>query len=278
MIAKLENSWALTKASWNVLKQDTELLVFPAVSGIAVVMVATTFFGGAWLLGLENVFEDGSPMAAIGGFLFYMLMYTVIFFFNAALIGAALIRLDGGDPTLKDGFRIAFDRLGTILAYAVIAATVGMVLRMVQERAGFIGKLLAGLGGVAWTLSTYMVVPILVTRDVDPIQAIKDSAALFRRTWGEQMAANFGMGAVATLASFMVIALGMTGVFMTASTAPALMFIPIIGMVGGILTISLVSATLSGIYTAALYSYATKGEAPQGFEDRFMGQAFVPKG
>ena len=278
MTGRLRNSWELTKASWNVLKQDTELLVFPAISGIAVLLVASTFLGGAWMVGLENAFEEGSMLGAVGGFLFYMVTYTVIFFFNSALVGAALIRLDGGDPTVKDGFRIAFDRLGSILAYAVVAATVGMILRSLQERAGVFGKLLGGLGGVAWTLSTYMVVPVLVTRDVDPIQAIKESAALFRKTWGEQMAANIGMGAVTLVATLGVMGLGVVGVVLAAQVAPVLVVIPIVGIVGGILTISLVSSTLGAIYTAALYRFATTGEAPVGFEGRFMREAFAPKG
>ncbi len=277
VIGRIKNSWALVKTSWEVLKQDRELMLFPVISGVTVVLAASTFFGGAFLFGLENVFEDGSVLGVVGGFLFYLVTYTIIIFFQSALVGAALIRLDGGDPTVRDGFSIAYERLGTIIAYAAIAATVGMILRMIQERVGFLGRLFAGFGAIAWTLATYMVVPVLVSRDIDPIEAIKESAGLVKQTWGEQVTANIGFGAVSLLASGVVLIFGVLGMVLTANIAPALIPLIVVSMIGGFLAISLVSSTLSGIYTAALYRFATTGEAPGGFDERFMSGAFAPK-
>lgn len=277
MFRRIENSWALAKTSWGVLKQDRELMIFPVISGLAVVLVGSTFFGGAMLFGLDTAFEEGSAIGAIGGFLFYLVTYTIIFFFQSALVGAALIRLDGGDPTIRDGFRIATDRLGTIIAYAAIAATVGVILRMIQERVGFVGRLLAGFGAMAWTLSTYMVVPVLVSRDVDPIEAIKQSAGLLKKTWGEQVTANLGFGAISGLACVGIAVLGTAGIALTANIAPLMIPLIIVSMVGGFIAVALVSSTLSGIYTAALYRYATTGEAPAGFDAQYMAGAFATK-
>jgi len=277
-VGKIANSWALAKTSWEVLKQDRELMLFPLISGATVVLVASTFFGGAMLFGMGGLLEEGSPLAAIGGFLFYLVTYTIIFFFQSALVGAALIRLDGGDPTVKDGFSIALNRLGTIVAYAAIAATVGMILRSLRDRAGFLGRIAAGFAGMAWTLATFLVVPVLVTRDVDPIEAIKQSGALVRQTWGEQVSANIGFGAISTIAILGIMAFGALGIFLTASVAPFLVPLIIVSMVGGVVAVMLVTSTLSGIYTAALYRFATTGEAPAGFEGRFMSGAFAPKG
>lgn len=277
-MGKIANSWALAKTSWEVLKQDRELMLFPLISGITVLLVASTFFGGAMLFGMGGLLEEGSPLAAVGGFLFYLVTYTVIFFFQSALVGAALIRLDGGDPTVKDGFSIALNRLGTIVAYAAIAATVGMILRWFQERAGFLGRFAAGFAGMAWTLATFLVVPVLVTRDVDPIEAIKESGALLRQTWGEQVSANIGFGAISTIAILGIVGFGALGIFLMANVAPFLIPLIIVSMVGGVVAVMLVSSTLSGIYTAALYRFATTGEAPAGFEGRFMSGAFAPKG
>lgn len=278
MIGKIGNSWALVKSSWEVLKLDRELMLFPLISGTAICLVASTFFGGAMVFGLEESMAEGSPIGVIGGFLFYLVTYTIIFFFQSALVGAALIRLDGGDPTVADGFQIALNRLGTIVAYAAIAATVGMVLRMIQERVGFLGRLVSGLGGMAWTLSTFLVVPVLVTRDVDPIAAIKESAGLLRKTWGEQVSANIGFGVITTLAFLGILGFGVLGIMLSASIAPFLIPFIIVSMVGGGIAVVLVSSTLSGIYTAALYRFATTGEAPAGFDGRFMSGAFAPKG
>ena len=81
-----------------------------------------------------------------------------------------MIRLDGGSPTLGDGLRIANGRIGTILGYAVISATVGVILRAIQERVGFIGRLIAGLLGAGWAVATFLVVPVIVTSDRGAIE------------------------------------------------------------------------------------------------------------
>ncbi len=126
---------------------------------------------------------------------FYLAQYTVIFFCNTALVGAAMIRLDGGDPSVSDGFRIASERIGKIVAYAFISATVGMFFRWLSEK-GFLGRIVAGLIGVTWNIATYLVVPVLVVEDVGPIEAIKRSAALLRQSWGEQIAGHVGISVV----------------------------------------------------------------------------------
>lgn len=196
MAGRLSNSWALVKASADVLRLDKELMVFPLLSGIATVLVTASFFVPVVALGGLEVLarEDGSYLGYALGFAYYLVLYTVMFFFNSALVGAALIRLDGGDPTVSDGLAIASKRMGAIVGYAAVAATVGVVLRAISERSGIVGRIVVGLVGMAWTLATYLAVPVLVTRDVGPIDAVKESAALFKKTWGEQVAGNFGMG------------------------------------------------------------------------------------
>lgn len=278
MAGSLSNSWSLVKASANVLKMDKELLIFPVLSGLSMILIVASFAvpvvlgGGLGLLG-----EDGSSyLAYVLGFLFYLVTYTVTFFFNSALVGAALIRLDGGDPTVSDGLSIALGKFGTILGYAALAATVGMLLRAISERVGFLGRLAVGLVGIAWSLATYLAVPVLVTRDVGPIDAVKESAALFKKTWGEQVVGNFGMGwAFALMGISWTFFMGLL-IFGLAQISAAAV-IPAIGLaVLGYLALGLVSSALSGVYTAALYRYATEGETGF-FEPRMLGQAFRQK-
>ena len=165
----------------------------------------------------DKLFTDGQvrPLGMIVAFLFYLVQYTVIFFANTALVGAAMIRLQGGDPTLADGFRIASKRLGTIVGYALISATVGVVLRAISERLGFVGRIIIGLVGFAWHVATYLVMPVLAAEDIGPVDAIKRSSSLLKRTWGEQIVGNASIGAVfglfmvgAILAGALIIALG----------------------------------------------------------------------
>ncbi|MEM7349274.1 MAG: DUF6159 family protein [Acidobacteriota bacterium] len=278
MFQKLSNSWQLIQASARVLRADKELIVFPLISSLALILVSASFFVPTLVLGDGFALSESSElMAYVVIFLFYVVQYTVIFFFNSALVGAAMIRLDGGDPTVGDGFRIAFSRLGSILGYAVIAATVGMLLRTASERSGALGRFVIGLIGMAWNLATFMVVPVLVTRNVSPLQAIKESAAVLKKTWGEQVVGNAGIGFAFFLA---YLGLGLVGIplIIFAGTAgpPAMAGAVIACLVLAFLLLGLINATLSGIYSAALYRFATTGESG-GFDGAILRNAFAPK-
>jgi hypothetical protein len=255
----------------------TELLLFPVVSAVCTLLVAASFL--LPMIGL-GMFEGEDPGLGfyVLGFVFYLCQYFVIFFFNTALVGAAMIRLEGGDPTVADGLRIARSKAGAILGYAAIAATVGLLLKMIEQRAGILGRFVIGLIGVAWTLATFMVVPILVTRDIGPIDAVKESAELLKRTWGENIVGNAGIGLafglVTTLVAVAPLALVIgAAVPMGATAARAIAILGALAL--GFLAV--IQAALSGIYSAALYRYATDGQAPQGFAGGELQAAFAPK-
>lgn len=277
MFDRISRSWTLVKASAAVLRSDKELLLFPVISGVATLLVAATFL--VPVLGLR-LFEGGEigPLGAVVGFLFYLCQYFVIFFFNTALVGAAMIRLEGGDPTLADGLRIARSKIGVILGYAAIAATVGLILKALEERAGVVGRIVIGLVGMAWTLASFLVVPILVTRDVGPIDAVKESVELLKRTWGENVAGNVGIGLAFGLLTALVVLVSVAlvaGAAMVGGATLALVVtaIAVIAIVG----VAVIQAALSGIYSAALYRYAVDGQAPEGFGTGQLQAAFQPK-
>lgn len=276
-MSRFSNSLELVRASGRVLAADKELLVFPLVSGVVSIFVTATFFAPALLFGWLDTMAGGGPAAYAFGFLLYLAQYTVVFFFNTAVVGAALIRLEGGDPTVSDGFRIALDRLGVIVEYAALAATVGMVLRFLSERAGVLGRLVLGFVGLAWNLATYMVVPVLVARDLRPIEAVKESAALFKKTWGEQVVGNAGMGLIFFLAFLAYGALAFPLMIAAASLGPFVLAAAVAAGVGGLVLLAAGASALNGIYAAALYRYATTGEAGFGFESGVLDRAFVPK-
>jgi hypothetical protein len=274
MFEKFSRSWSLVKSSAAVLQSDKELLVFPVLSGLAAMLVVATFAVPTFAL---RLFEHGFGVPqAILGFLFYLCMYFVTFFFNAALVGAALIRLDGGDPTLADGFNAAKAKVGPILGYAAIAATVGLLLQGLKNRDNNILIRLIGSGlGVAWTLSTYLVVPVLVQQNVGPIDAIKESVNLLKRTWGENAIGNVGLGAVFGLMLFGVILVGAALVVAGSMISVTLAITLAVIVVLAVVALVIVQSALSAIYSAALYRYATVGEAPSGFAG--LQTAFAPK-
>ena len=273
MFEKFSRSWELVKASAGVLRSDKELMLFPLISGAATLVVMATFLIPVFAL---RIFENGIGIGgAVLGFLFYFCQYSVIIFFNCALVGAAMIRLDGGDPSLRDGFDAARSRLPSILGYAAIAATVGVFLQALKNKDNnFIVRLIGSGLGAAWTLATFLVVPVLVSRDIGPIDALKESVGLLKRTWGENAIGNVGIGAAFGLIMFLflLVGAGLTLVAYQASLALAV-GVGVIFLLG-VLLLGIYQAALSGVYSAALYRYAVSREAPAAFRGAMLEDAF----
>jgi hypothetical protein len=267
---------AMARASWAVLRADRELMVFPVVSFVVSVLISIGFLVPFWASGMLTDLESGQIDIAmvVVGFLYYLTLYSVVIFCNVAVVAGALIRLEGGDPTVSDGFHAAFDRLPAILGYAAIAATVGMVLRSVSERTGLIGRLVLGGLGVAWSLATFLVAPILVVEGLGPVRAILRSSSLLRSTWGEQIGGNVGIGLVFGLASVLVVVAGAALfailVDVSAYASAAVVILAIIGVAG----LALVGTTLQAVFTASVYRYAVTGEGGQMFPTATMRDAF----
>ncbi|MCL4249714.1 MAG: hypothetical protein KJ065_16335 [Anaerolineae bacterium] len=282
MFDKLQNSWTLAKASWSVLQSDRELLIFPIISFIGAVIVSILFAVPFFTVGIVEGSRGNdpglTPLGIIIGFLFYVVLYTVIFFCNTALIGAALIRLKGGDPTVSDGFRIASERLTHIVGYAVISATVGMILRAISERGGLFGQIVSGLVGFAWNVATFLVVPVLVIENIGPWEAIKRSSALLKKTWGENLIGNAGIGLVTFLVMIagLFITIGLAALGASLNSTPFVVAVIIVGVIFMIL-LGLVSSALTGIYQAAVYRFAAEGEAGGMFAPELVQQAFKRK-
>ena len=276
MFDKFSRRWELVKASASVIRSDKELLLFPVFSGIAAMFIIATFALPFFAL---KLFEPGNEVfGAVLGFVMYFCLYSITFFFNSALVGAALIRLQGGDPTLADGFGVARSRIGPILGYAAIAATVGIALSALKNKENnFLVRMFASGLGVAWTLATFLVVPVLVVENVGPIDALKKSVDLLKRTWGENAIGNVGIGFAFGLLMFVAILAGV------AITIGAAMVSPKLALVVGplailcILMLGIFQSALSGIYSAALYRFAVDGQAPAGFQGTSIATAFAPK-
>ena len=279
MFQKISKSWDLVKASARVLASDKELVIFPIISAIATFLVSITFFlPMAFANVADAVLGDSTVIVYLGLFVFYTVQYFVVFFFNTALVGAAMIRLRGGDPTVRDGFRIAFGRFGQILGYSLIAATVGMILKIFTDKSKGVGRAIVSLIGFAWNVATFLVVPVLAVENIGPLDAIKRSVSLLKRTWGEQIVGNFGLGAFFGLVFFGLILAGGAGIAALAvlieSPIPAI-------ILGALLLIALVllglaQSTLNGIYTAAIYQYAPEGQTTSNFQPEVIQTAFNP--
>jgi hypothetical protein len=286
MWERMANGWTLAKESWNVLRCDKELLLFPLMSGIACLLVLASFAVPLWASGyvetiLANEGEERGPLSEVLGyvllFAFYFVNYFVIVFFNTALISCAIIRFKGGNPNLRDGFSSAIGLLPQIVAWAAVAATVGVVLKLIESRSEKVGQFVTSLLGMGWSIVTYFVVPVIVVEQANPMRAVKRSAAVIRRTWGEALVANFGIGMfvfLACLVAFVPIAVG--GFAMVAGQTVLGAAMIAVGIVA-LLVISLVSSALDAIILAALYLYAAEKAVPQQFSDQLFRDAFAKK-
>ncbi len=266
-MGRIGRGFSLMKQAYGVLRQDKELLVLPLLSGLAIAVVIASFVLG---LGLhEEGAADRSYDAAHGllAFAMYVVLYAVAFFFQAALIAGAMERMRGGDPTVGSAIRAASARLVPILGWSVVAATVGLLLRAIQERSELLGKIVVGLIGAGWSLATFFVVPVLVMERAGVGGSLGRSVSLFKRTWGETMTGHVGFG-VASLILLLPVVL-VAGLL--ASFNPVLGGIA--GVFGGAVVLIFLNA-LQGVFTAALYRYAAEDAVPPGFDENQVRSAF----
>lgn len=268
------------------MKLDKELLVFPLISGIACIFVMASFAVPLWASGYVDTVMNGdengiSQMDQFIGyvvlFAYYFVNYFVIIFFNSALVACAIIRFKGGDPNLRDGFSAAWSRLPQIVGWALVAATVGLILRVIESRSEKVGAIVASLLGMAWSAVTYFVVPVIVVEKAGPIEAAKRSFQVLKRTWGEALSANFGIGFVVFFGYLLAIIPIVLGAFAIGAGLVPLGIVAIVIGVVSLLVVSLISSALNTIIIGALYLYAAEGTIPREFDDDLFRHAFAHK-
>jgi len=293
MFDRIANSWQLAKSSWHVLVTDKKLLLFPFFSGVGALLVIISFFvpiaviavatGGLGVVSAPT--QDGEGQLAWWVyptlFAFYYCNYFVVIFFNSALVSCALMRFNGEQPTLGDGFRAAWARLPQIALWALVAATVGILLKMIESNRR-VGRFVAAILGTAWTVITYFVVPVIVVEKANPFSAIGRSLSILRKTWGEALVGNIGLGFFKFLLALPLIALIAIAIFclMGAQSTPALVWVAVALFVlaGLYLVVFLaVSSALGTIFQSALYQYAAFDSVPRGFDRYVMEEAFVSR-
>jgi len=283
-MGKFSRSWELVKQSFAILRSDKQLMLFPVLSSISCLFVTVLIATGGTLLMLpsraaalasgEPWHPNQSPLFLIGMFTLYVANYFVIVFFNVALVGVANSRLMGGSWTFRDGIELAWARKGTILQWALVAATVGMILRTLEERLGLLGRIIMRIIGIAWALACYFVVPVLAFEDLSPIEAVKRSSKLFRDTWGEKVIGGFSF----SLVSFVLMLPGF-GLFFAAIFLGGIkgLLVGFAFLVLYMLLLSVIMSAVQGIFNAALYRYACFKQVPPAFDAQLVTSAWTPK-
>jgi hypothetical protein len=273
-MGRIESSLALAKASWYVMREKKQLMLLPLLSMIATILLVVSFLLPVALIveGGTNGYDTSSPAAWLIGFLGYLVVTFVVVFFNAALVFAADRHLAGESVTIGEALKAASTRVDVLLPWALVTATVSIILRAIEERAGIVGQIVGTLAGVAWAVVTFLVLPILVVEGIGPIAAVKRSGELFKRTWGENLILNGGIGLVAFFATIV----GAIPFVMLILVGGPVAVVGIALLVVWVVAVSLVAATLTGILQVALYRFATGAEAP-GFDTTQLRNTFRPR-
>jgi len=265
-----------------VLREDKKLIVFPILSGLGCLLVLLSFAVPLAIFTRWNEFRDNQNnfqlpiwMYAVA-FAFYFCNYFVIVFFNAALISCALLRYNGESCTLGDGLQAAASRLPQILAWALVSATVGVLLKVIENVHEKAGAIISAILGTAWTITTYFVVPVLVVEKVGPFEAIRRSMQILRRTWGESLGGHMGIGLFVFLLCLPGILLLGLGIFLLTTQVVVGAAVLVLGVVY-VLGCMAVSSALDVIFLGAMYQYATSHEAPRGFDAQVLARAFTAK-
>lgn len=279
MFRRLRASWALTKACFWVLRQDKELMLFPIFCGLLTILAAAVMIIPGWSLLSAEVSEQSlnlglGCLALVWGFI----SYSIIIFFNVAVLSCVKIRLEGGDPTVADGFKAGFSNLGVIFSWAAVGGIVTLIMRQLEENLGFLGAIMSKSLGSAFGVASFFAIPVMVFEKKGPVDAFKRSGEIIKKTWGEALGAYLGFSILTTIATWLVLFSMVGSIVATISLNTVVPFQ--IGMafsLVAVLVTAIVSSCLSQIFQAALYVYATTGEIPQSLGAELLEEAFQPK-
>jgi hypothetical protein len=269
------------KDSWHVLVRDKELVLFPVISGIACFLVLLTFvvpFVGAEIVGFRHAVRgQNGPLVYLVLFAYYVCNFFVVFFFNAALVDFVVTRLRGGEPSLGASLRAATACLPQIAAWAVIASTVGVVLKVLSNRAGFISQIVISIIGFAWALVTYFVVPIIIVERKGAMESIGASKDLLAKTWGKQIVSGLGYGVIGFLLTVPAVLIIIAAVVGGATRGHLGSFAALaLAAVLYVVALGIVMSTLRAIFGVVLYQFAKTGQAPEGFSAADLSAAIQP--
>lgn len=270
---KLSNGWTITMNSFAVLKKTKQLLVFPFLSGISLVLIIGSFVVG--MLGyagwdITNIKTDNRVATYGVTFIFYLINYFVVVFFNMALIHCTRLYFQGEEVTVAAGIKFSMSRIGVILSWAFFAATVGTILRAIQENTGFVGKLIAGITGIVWGITTFFVVPVIAYENLGPIDAFKRSARMMKEKWGESLGSTFSLGLIQLIA-FIIAAIPcvLIGMYISHGAAIAL------GLMLFFVILAVISAAET-IFISSVYHNVT-GDVEEHFNQQLLDGLFERK-
>jgi hypothetical protein len=281
-------SWMITKLTFGVINKDRELIWFALLSSIfsilfTIAMVVPSVVPSLMDNGISQDSLELYQYAIV--FATYFGLAFIATFFNVCVVYTTKIRFEGGNATFGESLSFAFSKLALIAQWSLLSASVGLLLRILHNLASSLGKIgqlvaniLIGLLGMAWSIMTIFVVPVLVYEGLGPIDALKKSTQVIKKTWGESLIKTIGLGLIQFLILLMIFIVSGGITYLLASAFDVIgLFTGIgIGLVLILLTI-LVFTVASTIFNTALYVYANNNMVAPGFKEEVVKGAFRQK-
>lgn len=273
-MSRIKRGWGLAKKSWSLLNEHRELVRFPLYGALATIVPAIVFLGPGLYLFDKDQLAGAIPLVVIGVYA----LSVVGFYFSVGLAACADMIFRGQEATVADGLAVARSRFAQVCGWAALATAISAVMGLLENQGGIGGQIAARLVGMAWSLVTFLAVPVIAIEGTGPFETIKRSGSMFRQRWGQQITGNIAIGGavffLGVLPAVLVIVAGVV-VWSSASFAGALLVV--IGAI--LLAIALlISKALSGIFGVALYRYALDGQTFGPFTQEDLESAVRTKG
>ncbi len=260
---RAKTGWTLTKDSASVIRDYPKLLVFPLLAGVASAAFFVVFF---FPLLIANLIGSGVEYVAL--FVVYFATTFLSTYAAAGLVHATNEAFHGREPNVVGSLKAVSSRLGPIVVWSLISATVSVVLKAMEDSDNPIAGILRSIFAIGWAIMTFFIVPVIVFEDVSVTSMFSKSAGAFRDTWGETIGAGFGITLVVTVVGI-VLALGALAVSIPVATVfpgPGIL-LTVLLLAGVIAFTYLLSQTIWGVAKTALYVYAVEGRRPDQFDN-----------
>ncbi len=237
-------------------------------------LLAIVFLGpGLYMLDQDEL-GGAIPLIVIGVYV----LSVVGFYFSVGLAAAADMIFRGQEASVSDGLAVARSRFSQICGWAAVSTAISVLMGVLENQGGLGGQIAARLVGMAWSLVTFLAVPVIAIEGTGPLETLKRSASMFRERWGQQITGNVAIGgAIFLLGVLPAAALIAGGIVLWPSASFFGALLVVIGALALAIAL-LISRALSGVFGVALYRYALDGEAVGGFTVDELESAVRRKG
>ena len=264
------NGWDITKRSFKVFEANKQLILLPFLSGISLFFLALSFSGSIVNNAIWHIKSCFSFVGFLYLFAFYLLVYFIIVFFNTALSYCVHFHCKGQKVSVIKGLLFCIAHLFSIISWSLFAATIGTVLRTIQNSVGLVGQMFTRVTGSTLGIATYFVVPIKTGENLGPIAALNQSKKIVKEKWGETVGAAFNFVFIQFIALIFIAIIAIT---------IGTIFTTLAGLITGLLGVVILVSTVSAgriIFLTSVYQ-TFKGHHVEYFEQNFIDHLIVRK-